>query len=96
MRVGGAAQGVLLADDHAHLLRAHRGEQLARRRLELRARGDVVEERGTGEKQRAALGELERRRWRGAGPEALPKVTIIPKRLRQSSDSMKVSLPTAS
>jgi len=32
----------------------------------------------------------------GTGPEALPKVTIMPRRRRQSSDSMKVSPPTAS
>jgi hypothetical protein len=30
----------------------------------------------------------------GTGPDAFPNVTIMPRRLMQSSESMKTSLPT--
>jgi len=51
VRVGRTGERISLPDDHAHFLRPHRGEQLARRGFELGARGDVVEERRAGEEQ---------------------------------------------
>ncbi len=62
--------------------------------------------------ERAAHGEVVKQRWTrqnneprllsssgatgGTGPEELPKVTIMPRGRRQSSDPVNVSLPTES
>ena len=65
------------------------------RTLQLAAGRDVIEQRRSRQEQRSAprssSGAIA-----GGGPDALPKLTIRPRGRRQSSDSMKVSLPTES
>src|SRR6185369_8723720 len=57
MRLGRVLEGVALLDFDLHLAALDHIEQLARGSLELRAIGDVIEQRRPGQEQRALLGE---------------------------------------
>ena len=70
-------------------------EQVGGRGLQLGGVGDVGEQGRAGQEQRALL-----REQRGANgstaPDDWPKLTIIPRGARQSSERRNVSLPTES
>ena len=95
MGFGRVLEREALLDLDLHLALGDDVEQLAGALLELLARRDIMEQGRSGQVERALL----RQQVGGngsTGPDALPKLTISPRTLRQSSERMKVSRPTES
>ena len=95
MGLGGVREREALADLDLDLAAGDDVEQLRRGGFEVGAVERVIVERRPGQEERALLRQ-KRRRKGSTGPDALPKLAIIPRRARQSSDFMKVSRPTPS
>jgi hypothetical protein len=92
---GHFCQRVGLVDLDPDLARADDLEQLGAQRNQIGALGRVMHQRRPRQEQRALLRQQQGSKG-GTGPEALPKLTIIPQVRRLSSEPAKVSLPTPS
>ena len=95
MRFLHVGQRKALVDVDLHITAFHRGEKIVSHGLG-RLAAAHVHEQGLACEVEAALLRQHGGRTGGTGPEALPKLTIRPKGIRQSSEPSKVSLPTES